>query len=142
MGKTVLRSMLYRKQLLRKRKRQLAFELPNLRVLKSTVMRKDSLLSWRFFGVICKVRVAGRESLTEVETENDGGGVEGNRQSEKPPAINSPLILRFLKLRPKGGRSKRHLFLIGRQNVNLSADVRFPEDTNFKGVPSFIMQLT
>ena len=32
--------MLYRKQLLRKRKRQLAFELPNLRVLKSTVMRK------------------------------------------------------------------------------------------------------
>lgn len=105
MGTTVLRSMLYRKQLLRKRRRQLAFELPNLRVLKSTVMCKGQPAKLAVFWSNLQ-RVTGRESLTEVETENDGGGVEGNRQLEKPPAINSPL--RFFKLRPKGGRSKRH----------------------------------
>ena len=32
-------------------------------------------------------------------------------------------------------------FLIGQQNVNLSAVVRFPVDTNFKGVLSVVMQL-
>ena len=31
--------------------------------------------------------------------------------------------------------------LIGQRNVNLSAVVRFPVDTNFKGVPSVVMQL-
>ena len=39
-------------------------------------------------------------------------------------------------------RTQQTTFLIDRQNVNLSADVRFPEDKNFKGVPSFITQLT
>ena len=32
-------------------------------------------------------------------------------------------------------------FLIDQQNVNLSADVRFPVDTNFKGIPSVVMGL-
>ena len=31
--------------------------------------------------------------------------------------------------------------LIGQQNVNLSANVRFPVDTNFKGIPSVVMGL-
>ena len=91
-----------------------------------------------FFGVffshvVRKIRVYSRaKGWTEVETENDGGGGEGGRQWEKPLAINP---LRFLKLRPlfwKQGAA----FLIGRQNVNPSADVRFPVGTNFKEVPS------
>ena len=64
---------------------------------------------------------------------------EGRRQWEKPPAI-SPL--RFLNLCPLFGRNAFWTaFLIDQQNVNLSADVRFPVDTNFKGIPSVVMGL-
>lgn len=61
-----------------------------------------------------------RKSWTEVEPENDWGRGVGRRQREKPPAF---IPLEFLKLRsPADGAA----FLTGRQNVNLSADVKFP----------------
>ena len=47
-----------------------------------------------------------------------------------------PLSLKKIK-----AYESKTAFLIGQQNVNLSAVVRFPVDTNFKGVPSVVMQL-
>lgn len=97
--------------------------------------------------VIRKVRVR-----TEVETKNDGEVAKERRQREKPPAFSLKRLNAWINLKDcwktwkyvrfSDFRKQQTAFLIGRQNVDLSANVRFPMYINFKGVPTAVMRLT
>lgn len=80
--------------------------------------------------VVHKVRVRSDDSRTAVETKTDGGVRKTSHiHPQEFECMNYP-------------RTQQTTFPIGPQNVDLSADVRFPMYTNFKGVPTAVVRLT